>query len=120
MSEDRSRGPGNPLQALGAPLAFIGKRAAEAILVMLAIAVIAFAVKGALGDPLREIMGEAVPEAQRAELRHKLGLDAPWPTQLTRYLGNAAKGDLGQSYICLLYTSPSPRDGLLSRMPSSA
>ena len=24
------------------------------------------------------------------------------------------------SYVCLLYTSPSPRDGLLSRMPSSA
>ena len=31
-------------------------------------------------------------------------------------------GKLGidQAYICLLYTSPSPRDGLLSRMPSSA
>ena len=29
--------------------------------------------------------------------------------------------DVGhQSYPCLLYTSPSPRDGLLSRMPSSA
>ena len=26
----------------------------------------------------------------------------------------------GDSYTCLLYTSPSPRDGLLSRMPSSA
>ena len=26
----------------------------------------------------------------------------------------------GLSHICLLYTSPSPRDGLLSRMPSSA
>ena len=25
-----------------------------------------------------------------------------------------------QMYDCLLYTSPSPRDGLLSRMPSSA
>ena len=25
-----------------------------------------------------------------------------------------------QMYSCLLYTSPSPRDGLLSRMPSSA
>ena len=24
------------------------------------------------------------------------------------------------AWICLLYTSPSPRDGLLSRMPSSA
>ena len=27
---------------------------------------------------------------------------------------------LGQDGACLLYTSPSPRDGLLSRMPSSA
>ena len=25
-----------------------------------------------------------------------------------------------KGYVCLLYTSPSPRDGLLSRMPSSA
>ena len=25
-----------------------------------------------------------------------------------------------RGYACLLYTSPSPRDGLLSRMPSSA
>ena len=28
--------------------------------------------------------------------------------------------DAAKSYYCLLYTSPSPRDGLLSRMPSSA
>ena len=28
--------------------------------------------------------------------------------------------DIGGPTICLLYTSPSPRDGLLSRMPSSA
>ena len=27
---------------------------------------------------------------------------------------------IGPSIDCLLYTSPSPRDGLLSRMPSSA
>ena len=27
---------------------------------------------------------------------------------------------LGEYISCLLYTSPSPRDGLLSRMPSSA
>ena len=31
--------------------------------------------------------------------------------------GGPAGGDGGR---CLLYTSPSPRDGLLSRMPSSA
>ena len=28
--------------------------------------------------------------------------------------------DRGDLDFCLLYTSPSPRDGLLSRMPSSA
>ena len=28
--------------------------------------------------------------------------------------------NIGNPYACLLYTSPSPRDGLLSRMPSSA
>ena len=28
--------------------------------------------------------------------------------------------DMYLSLSCLLYTSPSPRDGLLSRMPSSA
>ena len=32
-------------------------------------------------------------------------------------LGNFSFGDY---FNCLLYTSPSPRDGLLSRMPSSA
>ena len=28
--------------------------------------------------------------------------------------------EITRVYVCLLYTSPSPRDGLLSRMPSSA
>ena len=32
--------------------------------------------------------------------------------------GNSASAT--QTVTCLLYTSPSPRDGLLSRMPSSA
>ena len=30
------------------------------------------------------------------------------------------KQNIKYPYYCLLYTSPSPRDGLLSRMPSSA
>ena len=34
---------------------------------------------------------------------------------------DGSSGNAGSpSYFCLLYTSPSPRDGLLSRMPSSA
>ena len=36
------------------------------------------------------------------------------------YLRNTRANVMGQDISCLLYTSPSPRDGLLSRMPSSA
>ena len=37
-------------------------------------------------------------------------------------IGEVVNNMMKQSFpsICLLYTSPSPRDGLLSRMPSSA
>ena len=45
---------------------------------------------------------------------------------LRRFLADLSGDDKGKVSIpttlnsCLLYTSPSPRDGLLSRMPSSA
>ena len=41
--------------------------------------------------------------------------------QLLKYRNMCFSGSFDQVYYCcLLYTSPSPRDGLLSRMPSSA
>ena len=87
------------MKALAAALRFAAWRVAQALFVMLAILVIAFAVRSSLGDPLREIMGEAVPQSERAALEAELGLDAPWPVQLARYVGAAATGDFGSSYI---------------------
>ena len=56
---------------------------------------------------------------RRAEFKlksmKKMGLK---PGDLQKKPGGRPK--LTKSQICLLYTSPSPRDGLLSRMPSSA
>lgn len=103
------------MKALTAGFTFVARRLAQAALVMLAILIIAFAVHAALGDPLREIMGEAVPVAEREELRHKLGLDAPWPVQLARYLGGAVKGDLGTSTI---YKRPT-LEIILAKLPAS-
>ena len=40
-----------------------------------------------------------------------------FPGEEIKFYVNAEKNE---NYDCLLYTSPSPRDGLLSRMPSSA
>lgn len=96
-------------------LAFVARRLLQALLVMLAVLVIAFAVRNSLGDPLREIMGQAVPESERAELRRELGLDAPWPVQLGRYLGRAATGDLGTSII---YKKPTV-EVVLAKFPAS-
>ena len=104
-----------PMTAIAAGLAFLGRRLMQAALVMLAILIIAFAVKNALGDPLREIMGEAVPVEERAKLEHELGLDAPWPVQLARYLGKAATGDLGTSFV---YKRPT-LGVILSKFPAS-
>ena len=40
--------------------------------------------------------------------------------ELTGIMSNGTGMGIQGRYTCLLYTSPSPRDGLLSRMPSSA
>jgi peptide/nickel transport system permease protein len=103
------------MHAIASGLGFLGRRLIQAALVMLAILIIAFAVKNSLGDPLREIIGEAVPVAEREKLMHELGLDAPWPVQLARYLGGAVKGDLGTS---LIYKRPT-LEVILAKFPAS-
>jgi peptide/nickel transport system permease protein len=103
------------MKAFASSAAFVARRLFQALLVMLVILVIAFAVRQSLGDPLREIVGQAVPEQERAELRHELGLDAPWPVQLVRYLGRAATGNLGTS---LIYKRPTV-DVVLAKFPAS-
>jgi peptide/nickel transport system permease protein len=103
------------MNTIAAGFAFFARRLMQAALVMLAILVIAFAVRSALGDPLREIMGEAVSAAERDKLMHELGLDAPWPVQLARYLGGAVQGDLGTSFIY----KRSTLDVILAKFPAS-
>lgn len=96
-------------------LAFVARRLVQALLVMLAILVIAFAVRTSLGDPIREFTGQAVSESERAELRKELGLDRPWPVQFADYLGRAARGDLGTSFI---YKKPTV-EVVLAKFPAS-
>ena len=43
-----------------------------------------------------------------------------WPKIDYKKANSSKYQDMAKSITCLLYTSPSPRDGLLSRMPSSA
>ena len=47
-----------------------------------------------------------------------IGATESYVTGVGTFLSDVYVG--GNLNVCLLYTSPSPRDGLLSRMPSSA
>ena len=49
-----------------------------------------------------------------------LEVDTAGEDSVVNVVAYFCKGDTCEYWICLLYTSPSPRDGLLSRMPSSA
>ena len=48
------------------------------------------------------------------------GTDSPYRETANIRDGSMFTADMAVHNFCLLYTSPSPRDGLLSRMPSSA
>jgi peptide/nickel transport system permease protein len=79
-------------------LAFVVRRIAQAALVMLVVAFIAFALFQYVGDPVLSMLGQDATPEQRAELRHDLGLDDPFYLQFAHFLGNAAQGDFGLSY----------------------
>ena len=70
-----------------------------------------------LGDEL-DALKKAAKEraATKKEVTEKI-IDLMKKIDITHL--NIKEGRLGTK-TCLLYTSPSPRDGLLSRMPSSA
>ncbi len=80
-------------------LAFLIRRAIQAVIVMFVISLIGFSIQDNLGDPLRELVGQSVSEAERQLLRDELGLNDPFLVQYARFLGNAVQGDLGTSYF---------------------
>jgi peptide/nickel transport system permease protein len=78
-------------------LAFIIRRLAQAIIVMLTVAFIAFLLFQYVGDPVNNLLGQDATPAQRAQLRSDLGLDKPFPVQFGHFVANAAEGEFGLS-----------------------
>ena len=94
---------------------------------------IAMAMGKAIMDPVRDIGGSSIVTAM-ARNGTQFGIRVSgcgdqWftaPVEMPRglyfpgYSEKDANPDMGDSTICLLYTSPSPRDRQKTRMPSSA
>jgi peptide/nickel transport system permease protein len=78
--------------------AFLVKRLANAAGVMLAVAFIAFMIFRFVGDPVELMLNEQASQAQRDELRVRLGLDRSFVVQFGTFVLNAMKGDFGISY----------------------
>jgi peptide/nickel transport system permease protein len=78
-------------------LVFILRRLLQAVIVMLAVAFIAFMLFQYVGDPVTNLLGQDATPEQRVQLRHDLGLDSPFPLQFARFIGNAVQGEFGLS-----------------------
>ena len=79
--------------------AFAVRRIGQALLVMVVISFIGFAIKHAVGDPVRDLVGVSVSAEEREALREQLGLNKPFLVQWWHFAKNAVQGDLGPSFI---------------------
>lgn len=78
--------------------AFVLSRLLQAVPVMLAVALIAFALFSFVGDPIATMLGQEFTVAQRDALVAALGLDQPVWVQFLRFVNNALHGEFGLSY----------------------
>src|SRR5450755_244216 len=77
--------------------AFVIRRLVQAVIVMLAVAFIAFMLFQYVGDPVMNILGQDATAEQRQQLRADLGLDKPFPVQFVRFVSKAVQGEFGLS-----------------------
>ncbi|GJD64311.1 ABC transporter permease [Methylobacterium frigidaeris] len=79
-------------------LGYLARRVAMTLPVMGVVALIVFALLHlAPGDPASIMAGDAASPAELAEIRARLGLDAPLAVQFVTWLGQILQGNLGLS-----------------------
>ncbi len=79
-------------------IAFILKRLFNAVFVMLAVALLAFAIFGVAGDPVELMANEQMSQDDRDALRERMGLNDGMLVQYAKFVANAVQGDFGMSW----------------------
>ena len=79
-------------------IAYTLQRLAQAIVVMIVVAFVAFALFNYVGDPINNMVGQEASIEDREALRERLGLNDPTLVQFGRFIRNALQGDFGISY----------------------
>jgi peptide/nickel transport system permease protein len=96
-------------------LAFILRRLAQSVAVLLTVGLVSFSLFRYVGDPINGMVGQDTPAQEREALREKLGLNDPAPIQFVRFITNAAQGQFGLSYR----TSEPVSRLILERVPAT-
>jgi peptide/nickel transport system permease protein len=81
-------------------LAYLGRRLAQMLVVIVLVSAASFALLFLTGDPTELLLGAAadiMSEQQIEEFRRAKGFDRPWPVQYVQFLSRAVRGDFGDS-----------------------
>lgn len=79
-------------------LGMLLRRMVESLIVLFAVAFIAFSLFSFIGDPVNNMLGQEATEAERLDMRERLGLNDSVIVQFTRFIGRAVQGEFGVSY----------------------
>lgn len=79
-------------------IALIIRRIIQSIIVMLAVALVAFTLFRYVGDPVSQMVGQETSVADMERLREELGLNDPVIVQYAHFVGNTVRGKFGISY----------------------
>lgn len=93
----------------------LARRLVQAVLVLLLVALISFAIFRFVGSPVESILGQEATVEDRNELIERMGLNDPIPIQYARFVWNAIHFDFGISYR----TAEPVADLIASRLPAT-
>src|SRR6201982_2117650 len=98
-------------------LMMVMRRLLVAVPSLIGVVIVTFLLTRALpGDPAAYFAGPAATKEAIEQIRQKLGLDKPLYVQFVRYVGDLARGDLGNS----LTTGQPVAYEIKTRLPASA
>ena len=96
-------------------MVFVIRRVIQSLVVVLVMSLVVFIGVNVVGDPVHILISDDMTQAEIDRFIQKLGLDRPLHEQYFHFLGNAVRGDLGNSFV---YGEPALKL-ILQRMPAT-
>jgi peptide/nickel transport system permease protein len=96
-------------------MVFVIRRVIQSLIVVLVMSLVVFVGVHVVGDPVHILISDDMTQEEIDRFIQRLGLDRPVHEQYFHFLGNAVRGDLGNSFV---YGEPALKL-ILQRMPAT-